>query len=155
MGCRERTLRVWSLIVVKTEADNSNTAKGYGSKRLVILMRLSWLLRLTFACVLKKQYLCGQKKRKTNEESCISNRCDRHDGIRGYAGDTALPRAIQAAQYREAEEEEESNHWSHRLINDTKDFLKEKWHQISHHGKNTPPKGESAHIPNEQPTDKE
>ena len=43
--------------------------------------------------------------------------------------------AALAAQYREAEEEEENLHWGPRLINDTKDFLKEKWHQISHPGK--------------------
>ena len=40
--------------------------------------------------------------------------------------------AALAAQYREAEEQEENNHWGFRLINDTKDFLKERWHQISH-----------------------
>ena len=48
--------------------------------------------------------------------------------------------AALAAQYREAEEEEESNHWGPRLINNTTLFLKEKWHQISHPGKNTPQK---------------
>ncbi len=52
--------------------------------------------------------------------------------------------AALAAQYREAEEEEESNHWGPRLINNTTLFLKEKWHQISHPGKNTPQKEESA-----------
>lgn len=44
--------------------------------------------------------------------------------------------AALAAQYHEAEEEEENNHWGPRLINDTKGFLKEKWHQISHPTKN-------------------
>ena len=43
--------------------------------------------------------------------------------------------AALAAQYREAEEEEENNHWGMQLINNTKNFLKEKWHQISHPGK--------------------
>lgn len=46
--------------------------------------------------------------------------------------------AALAAQYREAEEQEESNHWGFRLINDTKDFLKERWHQISHPKKKQP-----------------
>lgn len=52
--------------------------------------------------------------------------------------------AALAAQYREAEEQEESNHWGFRLINDTKDFLKERWHHITHPKKTpqptTPPK---------------
>lgn len=46
--------------------------------------------------------------------------------------------AALAAQYREAEEQEENNHWGFRLINDTKDFLKERWHQISHPKKKQP-----------------
>lgn len=46
--------------------------------------------------------------------------------------------AALAAQYREAEEQEESNHWGFRLINDTKDFLKERWHQITHPKKKHP-----------------
>lgn len=40
--------------------------------------------------------------------------------------------AAVAAQYREAEEQEENTHWGPQLINNTKDFLKEKWHQIIH-----------------------
>ena len=46
--------------------------------------------------------------------------------------------AALAAQYREAEEQEENNHWGFRLINDTKDFLKERWHQITHPKKKHP-----------------
>lgn len=47
--------------------------------------------------------------------------------------------AALAAQYREAEEQEENNHWGPKLINNTMGFFKERWQQISH-----PDKKESA-----------
>lgn len=46
--------------------------------------------------------------------------------------------AALAAQYREAEEQEENNHWGPKLINNTMGFLKERWHQISHPKKKQP-----------------
>ena len=48
--------------------------------------------------------------------------------------------AALAAQYREAEEQEENNHWGPKLINNTMGFFKERWHQISH------PKKQSANT---------
>lgn len=54
--------------------------------------------------------------------------------------------AALAAQYREAEEQEENNHWGFRLINDTKDFLKERWHQISHPKKKQPPTPQNSNT---------
>lgn len=65
--------------------------------------------------------------------------------------------AALAAQYREAEEQEENNHWGFRLINDTKDFLKERWHQISHPKKKhpSPPQSPTPQSPTSQnPTPK-
>lgn len=38
--------------------------------------------------------------------------------------------AMLAAQYREAEEAEENNHWGVQLINNTWSFAKQKWHQL-------------------------
>lgn len=62
--------------------------------------------------------------------------------------------AALAAQYREAEEQEESNHWGFRLINDTKDFLKERWHHITHPQKTpqpTTPKSNDTQNSQKQP----
>lgn len=61
--------------------------------------------------------------------------------------------AALAAQYREAEEQEENNHWGFRLINDTKDFLKERWHQITHPKKKhpSPPQSPTPQNSNTQP----
>ena len=38
--------------------------------------------------------------------------------------------AILAAQYRQAEEEEENSHWGVQLINNTWSFAKQKWQQV-------------------------
>lgn len=69
--------------------------------------------------------------------------------------------AALAAQYREAEEQEENNHWGFRLINDTKDFLKERWHQITHPKKkhpsattNTTPQSPTPQTPTPKPAHK-
>lgn len=40
--------------------------------------------------------------------------------------------AAVAAQYREAEEAEENQHWGPQLINNTIGFIKERWRQITH-----------------------
>lgn len=64
--------------------------------------------------------------------------------------------AALAAQYREAEEQEENNHWGFRLINDTKDFLKERWHQITHPKKKSPstPQSPTSQNPTPKPAHK-